>query len=199
MATRRRVRRPLHRASCGPPPPLRGGGRAHPFSRCGLHPRQRHGGKNFASGRKGEAERRQAHCGRGRIVRMRQRLQREPLASRRSTAALASANERLSSAPAALPGMRRHRVSPASSPVPVQRAPRRPIHICRPGGVRSRLGAGLRAPPAGTAPAPSIGRHRLTSLAKSEPGAGRCAPRQCQMNPVERAVVPINRGVGCRA
>jgi hypothetical protein len=51
-----------------------------------------------------EAERQEARPTIGRACETRQRLQREPLASRRSTAALASANERLSSAPAALRG-----------------------------------------------------------------------------------------------
>jgi len=38
-------------------------------------------------------------------------------------------------------------------------APRAPV-IVPAGGCPSRPGAGLRAPPAGTAPAPSVGRHR---------------------------------------
>ncbi len=156
-------RPPPPRFAWSPSPALRAGADKRKRSRDALHPR-------FATARTKlsltarEAERRQARL-RDPHHRMRARALRGALASRRSTAALAKAftpwlsPDRASCAPdrclVGLPG-------PQCSELLADRS------SCRTGGVLGRPGAGLRAPRASAALAPSNGRHRLTSLTEQD-------------------------------
>ena len=89
---------------------------------------------------------------------MRQRLLREPLAFRRSAAALAGASERSSSAQAALRATKRTQALPAPS-IALKPGTWRPGHNA--GGVDARAARErVTSPPAGTALAPSNGCHR---------------------------------------
>ena len=89
---------------------------------------------------------------------MRQRLVREPLAFRRSAAALAGASERSSSAQAALHAIKRMQALPAPS-IALKPGTWRPGHNA--GGVDARAARErVTSPPAGTALAPSNGCHR---------------------------------------
>ena len=88
---------------------------------------------------------------------------RGPLAFRRSAAALAPASERQDSAQAALHAKHDAKALPPLK-LRLSEAPRAPVVM--PAGIdaQDRPGAGLQAPPAGTALAPSTGCHRSTSL-----------------------------------
>ena len=89
---------------------------------------------------------------------MRQRLLREPLAFRRSAAALAGASERSSSAQAALHATKRMQALPAPS-IALKPGTWRPGHNA--GRVDARTARErVTSPPAGTALAPSNGCHR---------------------------------------
>ena len=87
---------------------------------------------------------------------MRKRSQRGPLAFRRSAAALAPASERQDSAQAALHAKHDAKALP-SLRIALKRGTSRPGRYA--GGVDARTAREreLQAPPAGTAPAPSVG------------------------------------------
>jgi hypothetical protein len=95
---------------------------------------------------KREAERRQAHQSILRALRARLALKRSALACRRSTTALAAATERHSSAPERASWDVAQNGRYPSLPVPVQRAPRRPVIMPAGRMTRSRPGAEVTSP-----------------------------------------------------
>jgi hypothetical protein len=166
-ATTRRVQRPLHHAARGPPPPLsRGGWRELPRSRGACAPEfcqashhfclQKNKGRRSAGRRNCPVDprhaRRRCHP---LALRARPRVQRDALASRRSTAALAEAlTSRLNLGPRFLesPGANGRTLPGASAASSSRTGP-----SAGRAGPRGRPGADRILPPAGTALAPLSG------------------------------------------